>query len=200
MSFSIFQTGSGYNCYWWIYKLDLNHLDVELFKRMAPYMGGTGNENEASNTGVTLRTRIHLTTVSEPCLNIKAVFPRYRILVFRIRRWRDHLIFNMGIPVLVRRHLYIETAPWFLGKKIMKVIFMSYICKVVQMGTIASQITTLAIIYSIAYSSADPRKHQSSASLAFVQGIHRGPVNSPHKWPVTRKMIPFDDVIMLYWE
>ena len=40
------------------------------------------------------------------------------------------------------------------------------------------------------------RNHQSSASLAFVWGIHRGPVNSPHKWPVTRKMFPFDDVIM----
>ena len=64
------------------------------------------------------------------------------------------------------------------------------------MGTIASQITSLAIVYSIDYSSANQRKHQSSASLAFVQGIHRGPVNSPHKWPVTRKMFPFDDVIM----
>ena len=42
------------------------------------------------------------------------------------------------------------------------------------------------------------RKHQSSTSLAFVRGIHRGPVNSPHKWPVTRKMFPFDDVIMLH--
>ena len=41
------------------------------------------------------------------------------------------------------------------------------------------------------------KKHQSSASLAFVRGIHRLPVNSPHKWPVTRKMFPFDDVIML---
>ena len=40
------------------------------------------------------------------------------------------------------------------------------------------------------------RADQSSASLAFVRGIHRGPVNSPHKWPVTRKMFPFDDVIM----
>ena len=39
-------------------------------------------------------------------------------------------------------------------------------------------------------------KHQSSVSLAFVRGIHRWPVNSPHKWPVTRKMFPFDDVIM----
>ena len=46
------------------------------------------------------------------------------------------------------------------------------------------------------YSDADQRKHQSSASLAFVWGIDRGPVNSPHKWPVTRKMFPFDDVIM----
>ena len=43
---------------------------------------------------------------------------------------------------------------------------------------------------------AHQRKYQSSASLAFVRGIHRRPVNSPHKWPVTRKMFPFDDVIM----
>ena len=64
------------------------------------------------------------------------------------------------------------------------------------MGTIASQITSLAIVYSTVHSGADQRKHQSSASLAFVRGIHRRPVNSPHKWPVTRKMFPFDDVIM----
>ena len=65
------------------------------------------------------------------------------------------------------------------------------------MGEIASQITSLDIVYSTVYSGTDQRKHQSSASLAFVWGIHRGPVNSPHKWPVTRKMFPFDDVIML---
>ena len=64
------------------------------------------------------------------------------------------------------------------------------------MTTIASQITSLMIVYSTVYSGADQSKHQSSASLAFVWGIHRGPVNSPHKWPVTRKMFPFDDVIM----
>ena len=65
------------------------------------------------------------------------------------------------------------------------------------MSTIASQITSLTIVYSTVYSDADQRKHQSSASLAFVWGIHRGPVNSPHKWSVTRKMFPFDDVIMV---
>ena len=64
------------------------------------------------------------------------------------------------------------------------------------MSAIASQIPSLPIVYSIIYSDADQRKHQSSASLAFVWGIHRWPVNSPHKWPVTRKMFPFDDVIM----
>ena len=42
----------------------------------------------------------------------------------------------------------------------------------------------------------DQREYQSSASLAFVRGIHRGPVNSPHKRPVMRKVSPFDDVIM----
>ena len=63
-------------------------------------------------------------------------------------------------------------------------------------GAMSSQITSLTFVYSTVYSDADQRKHQSSASLAFVRGIHRGPVNSPHKWPVTRKMFPFDDVIM----
>ena len=65
------------------------------------------------------------------------------------------------------------------------------------MGTMASQITRLTSVYSTVYSGADQRKHQSSASLAFVWGIHRGPVNSPSKWPVTRKMFPFDDVIIV---
>ena len=55
------------------------------------------------------------------------------------------------------------------------------------MGAMASQITSLSIVYSIVYSGADQRKHQSSASLAFVMGIHRSPVNSPHEGPVTRK-------------
>ena len=41
------------------------------------------------------------------------------------------------------------------------------------------------------------KKHQSPASLTFVRGIHRWPVNSPHKGPVTRKMYPLDDVIMV---
>ena len=60
------------------------------------------------------------------------------------------------------------------------------------MGTMASQITSLTSVYSVA----DQRKHQSSASLTFMRGIHRGPVISPHKWPVTWKMFPFDHVIM----
>ena len=64
------------------------------------------------------------------------------------------------------------------------------------MGAMASQITSLTTVYSTVYSGADQRKHQSSASLAFVWGNHRKPVKSPHKWPVTRKMFPFDDVIM----
>ena len=64
------------------------------------------------------------------------------------------------------------------------------------MRAMASQSTSLTIVCSAVYSGADQRKHQSSASLAFVRGIHRSPVSSPHKGPVTRKMFPFDDVIM----
>ena len=64
-------------------------------------------------------------------------------------------------------------------------------CDVI-IGVMMSQITSLTIFYSTVYSGADQRKHQSSASMAFVWGIHRWPVNSPHKWPLTRKMLPFD--------
>ena len=66
------------------------------------------------------------------------------------------------------------------------------------MNMMASQITSVSIVYSTVCSGADQRKHQSSASLAFVRGIHRWPVNSQHKWPVTRKMFVLDDVIMMY--
>ena len=51
----------------------------------------------------------------------------------------------------------------------------------------ASQITSLTIVFSNVYSGTDQRKHQSNASLAFVRGIHRRSVNFPHKGPVTRK-------------
>ena len=65
------------------------------------------------------------------------------------------------------------------------------------MGAMASQLTGVFNVCSTVGADADQRKHQSSASLAFVRGIHRSPVNSPHKRPVTRKMFPFDDVIMV---
>ena len=70
----------------------------------------------------------------------------------------------------------------------------------VTMNGMASQITSLTIVYSTVYPGADQRKHQSPVSLTFVREIHRGPVNSPHKWPVTRKMFPFDDVIMFFFQ
>ena len=65
------------------------------------------------------------------------------------------------------------------------------------MSAMTSQITGVSIVCATVVSGVYQRKHQSSASLAFVRGIHRRPVNSPHKMPVTRKLFPFDDVIML---
>ena len=64
------------------------------------------------------------------------------------------------------------------------------------MCIMASQITSLTIVYSTVYSGAGQSKHQSSASLAFVRDIHRWPVHSPHHGPVTRKMFSFDNVII----
>ena len=66
------------------------------------------------------------------------------------------------------------------------------------MSAMVSQNTGVSIVYSTVCSNADQRKHQSSVSLAFVRGIHWWPVNFPHKGPVTRKMFPFDDVIIYF--
>ena len=61
---------------------------------------------------------------------------------------------------------------WYLIS-ILKVRTAWFHYHVVIMGTIASQITSITIVYSTVYSDADQRKHQSSASLAFVRRIHR---------------------------
>ena len=70
------------------------------------------------------------------------------------------------------------------------------------MSAMATQITSLMIVYLTVCSNTNQRKHQrkhqSSTSLAFARGIHRWPVNSRHKGPVTFKIFPFDDVIMRF--
>ena len=98
-------------------------------------------------------------------------------------------------------------SPFLSGDKILVSHLVAWHCWVVRvakrthygdviMDAISTQISSLTFVYSTVYSDADQGQHQSSASLAFVWGIQRGPVNSPHKWPVTQKMIPFDVVIM----
>ena len=65
------------------------------------------------------------------------------------------------------------------------------------MITMESQVTGVPIFCSTVCSGADHKTVQSSASLAFVRGIHRWPVYSAHKGPVTRKMFLFNDVIVV---
>ena len=65
------------------------------------------------------------------------------------------------------------------------------------MGAMAPQITSLTIVYSTVYSRRRSKKTSKLRITGFVRGIHRWPVNSPHKGPVTRKLFPFDDVIMV---
>ena len=77
-----------------------------------------------------------------------------------------------------------------------KVVFWTNHYSDVIMSAMASQITGVSIVCSTVYSGADQRKHQNSASLVFVRGIHRWPVDSPHNGPVTRQMFPFDDDTM----
>ena len=124
----------------------------------------------------------------------------YRLSIYRSFIWYETL-HSTTITWRFRPGLHSRTTPNTSPIRARHgVSFVSYTwprhyCDVI-MSEIASQITSLTIVYSTVYSVADQRKHQSYASLAFVWGIHRRPVNSPHKGPVTRKMFPFDDVIM----
>ena len=106
-------------------------------------------------------------------------------------------------------HLQLNQIYWVMSSGLGKIVMVSLVRFViilvkwgtqhytdVTMGAMASQITSLVIVYSTVYSGSDQRKHHSSASLTFVWGIHPAPVNSLHKWPVTWKMFLFDDVIM----
>ena len=65
------------------------------------------------------------------------------------------------------------------------------------MSAMPSQITGVPIVYSTVCSGVDQRKHQSSVSPVFVRGIHRWPMDSPHKGSVTRKMFLFDYVFVM---
>ena len=71
----------------------------------------------------------------------------------------------MGVTSMQGCHLTNQETPLI---EIMTIHYVDFI-----MTTMASQITSLTIVYSTIYSDADQRKHQSSASLAFVWGIHR---------------------------
>ena len=66
------------------------------------------------------------------------------------------------------------------------------------MSTMASQITGVSIVYSPFSSGGDKKNIKAPGHWPLLGGNHRWPVNSPHKWPVTRKMFPSDDVIMLW--
>ena len=99
----------------------------------------------------------------------------------------------LGIDGVIHLTTHVSTQRFALGSPFEDTMHYNDVI----MGTMASQIASLTIVYSTVYLGADQRKHQSYASLAFVRGMHQWPVNSSHKWPVTWKMFPFDDVIMV---
>ena len=117
----------------------------------------------------------------------------------KIFSWPDNIATNIFLGIISPEffwHLnYIPGA--HLGWEVTSNVYEHY--SDIIMSEMASHITSVSIVYSTLCSGTDQRKHQSSASLAFVRGIHRSPVNSPHKGSVTQKIFPFDDVIMRTW-
>ena len=127
---------------------------------------------------------------------LELVPTKYTLNTIQLLRWYLSPV-QILLKILSDRIIFVfswyrEAFPKFNGLLHLQILYNNDVI----MGAVMYQITSFTIVYSTIDSDADQRKHQSSASLAFVRGIHRGPVNSPHKWPVTRKMFAFDDVIM----
>ena len=132
------------------------------------------------------------------CYNLKIKTNNTKIMIrtsvcYLIITWKSTIIFgwtwHLFADNCVRSH--INTS----------LICLCSLCQVthyrdVIMIAMASQITSLTIVYSNVYLGADQRKYQSSMPLIFVRGFHRWLVNSPHKGPVSQKLLPFDDVIV----
>ena len=96
--------------------------------------------------------------------------------------WTKGILRDLNLIEVLEEYLIIQYPPWHYSDVIM--------------SAMASETTGVAIVYSTVSSGADQWKHRSPASLSFVRGIHRWPVNSPYKRPVTLKMFLFDDVVM----
>ena len=126
--------------------------------------------------------------------NYKFILYWFPNMIFSIVNWSyDYLPSELN--KFSRRY---KTGIYKTTKYLCEDLYFGYHYNDVIMSAMAYQITSLTIVYSIVYSGADQRKNQSFASQAFVCGIHRWPMNSLHKGPVTRKMFPFDDVIMFF--
>ena len=141
-------------------------------------------------------SEVGLSVIHNDILNQKGIFllvisqVKYYILQIIPKLWRNHpsnRYHSHRLQILLM--LFTETLFPFPRPVHYNVAIMS---------AMVSQITGLTSVYSTVSSGTGQRKHQSSASLAFVREIHWWPVNSPHKGPVTRKMFPFPDVIMVW--
>ena len=85
------------------------------------------------------------------------------------------------------KHTFGEVSTWWCHTYYALSKLLRWIIHFSDVIIMASQTTGVSVVFSTVCSGTDQRKHQSSASLAFMRGIHRWPVDSPHKGPVTRK-------------
>ena len=111
-----------------------------------------------------------LGTISQQCVEIPKMGDPHLHLVI----WWSTWIFHMaGLATVAHGWPVLWDNSYLLWVKLVLDLYIHYYDVI--MGAVATQITSLTIVYSTVYSDADQRTHQSPASLAFVRGIHRGP-------------------------
>ena len=137
--------------------------------------------------------------ISSPSSNECCVYMNMCVYMFGMSH--TNLIMSVGrnmVSLLKQKHVSFKHTSLEIYVVNSGKIFQTHYSDVT-MSMMASQTTGVSIVCSTVCSTIDQRTHQSSTSLAFVRGIYRWLLNSPHKGPVTRKTLPFDDVIMPQW-
>ena len=116
---------------------------------------------------------------------------KYKDSLIIVQYGHQKIVINIFIVLIlyhntIEHSCFVNTVRWLVIQmrnivKVFVIYFSIFHYNDVIMSAMASQITSVSIVYLTVYSGADQRKHQSSASLAIVRGIPQWPVNSPHK-------------------
>ena len=103
--------------------------------------------------------------------------------MLKIRRSRDRLFFNMGIPILVRRHRYIETDPWVPNSLYHFLCPVTYLVKTPPASPNSVSFALLSTSFSVSNSKRDSTEPNTSSRAMVMSSVTLLRTHGEMKWP-----------------